>query len=119
LAVGDRQRKVSVGEGGVWLRALWLRPVGSMRSSPTAMVFSIAVSDNGGSPVRAYSPNDGLTPSGPAAEAAVGEGQMVAALRRLGVSEGCRPRVVRVGAAQSRSPVGACWAKAGFRAKAI
>jgi hypothetical protein len=48
------------------------------------MVLSGADTGKGGSPVRAYSPNDGLPPSSPAAEAAVGEGQMAAALRRLG-----------------------------------
>jgi hypothetical protein len=83
------------------------------------MVLSRAVTSNGGSPVRAYSPNDGLTPSRPAAEAAVGEGILLAALRRWGVSAGYRQSVVQVGAAQSRSLVGASWAKAGFRAKAI
>jgi hypothetical protein len=101
------------------LKSLRLRPVGSMRSSPTAMVLSRAATSTGGSPVRAYSPNDGLTPSSPAAEAAVGEGVLVAALRRWGVSEGCRQRTVRAGAAQSRSLVGAYWAKAGLRVKAI
>jgi hypothetical protein len=66
------------------LRSLWLRPVGSMRSSPTAMVLSRIVSGTGGSPVRAYSPNDGLTPSRPAAEVAVGEGQMVSGTAPVG-----------------------------------
>jgi hypothetical protein len=83
------------------------------------MVFSRAVSGNGGSPVRAYSPNDGLTPSSPAAEAAVGEGILSAALRRLGVGKGLGERTASVGAAQSRSLVGARWTKGGFRAKAI
>jgi hypothetical protein len=56
------------------------------------MVFSRAVTGNGGSPVRAYSPNDRLTPFRPAAEAAVSEGILLAALRRLGVSEGFRAK---------------------------
>jgi hypothetical protein len=119
LAVGGSAKKGVGGRGGVWLKSLWLRPVGLVRSSPTAMVLSRVVSGNGGSPVRAYSPNDGLPPSSPAAEVAVGEGILSAALRRWGVNAGCRPRVVRVGAAQSRSLVGACWAKDGLRAKAI
>jgi hypothetical protein len=56
------------------------------------MVLSGADTGKGGPPVRAYSPNDGLTPSRPAAEAAVGEGILSAALRRLGGSEGFRAK---------------------------
>jgi hypothetical protein len=52
------------------------------------MALSGADIGKGGPPVRAYSPNDGLPPSRPAAEAAVGEGILLAALRRWGVSEG-------------------------------
>jgi hypothetical protein len=48
------------------------------------MVLSGADTGKGGSPVRAYSPNDGLTPSRPAAEAAVSEGQMVSGSAPVG-----------------------------------
>jgi hypothetical protein len=48
------------------------------------MVLSRAVSGNGGWPVRAFSQTAGLPPPRPAAEAAVGEGQMVSGTAPVG-----------------------------------